>query len=109
MQIRYDASAGELTVMLTGEIDHHSAGALRAEVDAAIFANTPKTLILDFSRVSFMDSSGIGLIMGRYKILQPLGGEIVMQDPLPHISRILRLAGMERIARIRITRKETVS
>ena len=109
MQIKYDASAGELTVMLAGEIDHHSAGMLRAEVDAAVYANTPKNLILDFSRVSFMDSSGIGLIMGRYKSLQPLGGEIILQDPVPHISRILRLAGMERIARIRITRKETVS
>ena len=47
--------------------------------------------------------------MGRYRILQPLGGAIILQDPVPHISRILRLAGMERIARIRATRKETVS
>ena len=109
MQIIYDAPAGELTVMLTGEIDHHCAGAIRAEVDAAVYAHTPKTLILDFSGVSFMDSSGIGLIMGRYRILQPLGGAIILQDPVPHISRILRLAGMERIARIRATRKATVS
>ena len=109
MQIMYDAPAGELTVMLTGELDHHSAAPLRAEIDAAVYTHTPGTLILDFSGVSFMDSSGIGLIMGRYRILSPLGGEIILRDPPPHISRILRLAGMERIASIRSTRKETVS
>lgn len=109
MQIRYDTAENTLTAVLSGEIDHHSAGALRAEIDTAVYARTPKTLILDFSGVSFMDSSGIGLIMGRYKILRPLGGEIILQDPAPHISRILRLAGMERLARIRSTRKETVA
>lgn len=109
MQIYYDAPAAALSAMLTGEIDHHSAGALRSEIDAAIYAHTPKTLILDFSGVRFMDSSGIGLIMGRYKILQPLGGEIILQNPAPHISRVLRLAGMERLASIRSVRKEAVS
>lgn len=109
MHICYDADASELTARLCGEIDHHCAGALRSEIDAAIFAYTPKCLILDFSGVSFMDSSGIGLIMGRYKILQPLGGSIILQNPAPHISRILRLAGMERLASIRSVRKEAVS
>lgn len=109
MQIFYDASADTLTAALSGEIDHHCAGSLRAEIDAALYARTPKILVLDFSGVSFMDSSGIGLIMGRYKILHPLGGELILQDPAPHISRILRLAGMERLARIRTSRKEVMS
>ena len=109
MQIHFDASAGELTAKLCGEIDHHCAGALRSEIDAAIYTHIPKTLVLDFSGVSFMDSSGIGLIMGRYRILQPLGGGIILQDPPAHISRVLRLAGMERLARIRSSRKEAVS
>ena len=108
MQIQYDAAGGTLWVTLCGEIDHHSAGALREEIDAALYACTPKTLVLDFSEVSFMDSSGIGLIMGRYRILQPLGGEIILQSPAPHISRILRLAGMERITAIRSGRREAV-
>ncbi len=101
MQIHYNTETGQLLVQLDGEIDHHSSNALRAEVDAAIYAHLPQRLILDFRNVSFMDSSGIGLIMGRYKILQPLGSEIILQNPAPHISRILRLAGMERLAKIR--------
>ncbi|MBR1458959.1 MAG: anti-sigma factor antagonist [Oscillospiraceae bacterium] len=106
MQIQYDTDTACLLVSLDGEIDHHSSNAMRAEVDAAIYAHLPQTLIFDFSRVSFMDSSGIGLIMGRYKILSPLGGEILVQDPAPHISRILRLAGMERLAKICRSTKE---
>lgn len=106
MQIYYNTQTTQLLVQLDGEIDHHSSNALRAEVDAAIYAHLPQTLILDFQDVSFMDSSGIGLIMGRYKILQPLGGEIVLQNPAPHISRVLRLAGMERLARIRTDAKK---
>ena len=108
MQIRYDTLTAELTVQLDGEIDHHSANPLRAEVDAAIYAHLPRTLILDFSDVSFMDSSGIGLIMGRYKILQPLGSTIILQNAAPHISRILRLAGMERLAAMRTVQREAV-
>ena len=72
MQIHYDTSSAELLAMLCGEIDHHSSMLMRAELDAAIYAHMPKTLILNFQNVTFMDSSGIGLIMGRYKIIQPM-------------------------------------
>ena len=80
MQIHYDTSSSELLAMLCGEIDHHSSMLMRAELDAAIYAHMPKTLILNFQNVTFMDSSGIGLIMGRYKILQPMGGELILQS-----------------------------
>ena len=100
MQIHYDTSSAELLAMLCGEIDHHSSMLMRAELDAAIYAHMPKTLILNFQNVTFMDSSGIGLIMGRYKIIQPMGGELILQKPSPYISRVLRLAGMERLAKI---------
>ncbi|MBQ4465055.1 MAG: anti-sigma factor antagonist [Oscillospiraceae bacterium] len=108
MQLQFSSSDSELTVRLDGEIDHHSSIRLRSEIDAAIYAHLPHTLILDFSRVSFMDSSGIGLIMGRYRILQPLGSSIVLLDPAPHISRVLRLAGMERLASIRTSAQKEV-
>ncbi len=108
MQIQYDTHACALVVSLGGEIDHHSAAPLRAEVDAAIYEHMPHTLILDFSDVTFMDSSGIGLIMGRYKILQPLGGEILLLNPAPHINRVLRLAGMERLAAIQSRPREVI-
>lgn len=101
MKLHYDIDSSCLTAVLDGEIDHHIAGMVRMEVDTAIYAHSPRTLVLDFGNVTFMDSSGIGLIMGRYKILQPLGGSIILLRPAPHIGRILRLAGMERLAEIR--------
>ena len=64
-------STGEvLTVFLQGEIDHHTAKGMREEIDRAIDFNMPSLLILDFSQVTFMDSSVIGLVMGRFKNLQ---------------------------------------
>lgn len=101
MTIQYDPGTRTLRAEISGEIDHHRAAALRSELDAALYTHTPAVLLLDLSGLSFMDSSGIGLIMGRYRILHPLGGEIILQNPPPHITRLLRLAGMERLASIR--------
>lgn len=109
MQIDYDMQASELLVRLAGEIDHHNTVRMRSEIDTALYSHTPHTLILDFRNVTFMDSSGIGLIMGRYKILKPLGGEMILRQPPAHIARVLRLAGMERLAEIQIHTPEEVS
>ncbi len=110
MQIDYHADKEQLIVMLAGEIDHHSSLNLRTEIDAAVYAHMPRCLILDFQNVTFMDSSGIGLIMGRYKILHPMGGKIILQQPSAYIGRMLRMAGMDRLAEIRtIIPKEVIS
>lgn len=109
MQIHYDMNKAQLLVQLDGEIDHHSSSQIRAEIDTAVYAHMPQTLILDFRNVTFMDSSGIGLIMGRYKILQPLGSEIILRQPSPHIARVLRLAAMDRLAEIQINTPEEVA
>ncbi len=100
MKLHYDTSSQELLVRLDGELDHHRSAMLRTEIDAALYAHMPRILVLDFQAVTFMDSSGIGLIMGRYKILQPMGGEIRIQNASAYISRVLKLAGMERLAQI---------
>ena len=72
-------SVGELlTVMLDGEIDHHTAKDMREKIDEAIEFYMPTLLIMDFGRVSFMDSSGIGLVMGRYKTLQKKGAKSIL-------------------------------
>lgn len=107
-RIAYDLQESRLSVTLAGEIDHHHASNIRSEIDTAFTAHSPHTLVLDLQNVTFMDSSGIGLIMGRYKLLQPLGCEIILRNPQPHIERILRLAGMERLARIQINSPEEV-
>ena len=70
------------------------------QIDAAIDEHTPSVLILDFKDITFMDSSGIGLIMGRYRQMQLVGGEVRIINPSPNIKRVLKLAGMDRLARI---------
>ena len=100
-QIIYEKN--RMTVRLEGDLDHHSAAIIRAGIDDAILVNRPKTLALDFGGITFMDSSGIGLVMGRYRLMQSLGGEIVMQNLPENIRKVMRLAGLERLGRMEKT------
>ena len=95
-----DTAGSILSIRIRGEIDHHTAAAIRQGIDATLFEKRPKTLILDLSAVGFMDSSGLGLIMGRYSVMKELGGEMTVWDPSPETRAILTLAGMERLVKI---------
>ena len=90
----YDFTEDILIVNLCGEIDHHNAAVIRREIDESMTAFHAKNLILDYSDVSFMDSSGIGLAMGRYNRVKELDGSIVIVPGTPYISRILGLSGL---------------
>ena len=90
-----------LRAILSGELDHHSAREIRAELDAVLCEMMPHTLILDFGGVTFMDSSGVGLIMGRYKLVQSFGGEVTVENAPPRIEQMLRLSGVGQLAQIR--------
>ena len=83
---------GTLAAYLTGKIDHHAAQALRREIDAQIDARMPELLTMDFSGVTFMDSSGVGLILGRGRHISALGGRLTVQNPPPAVRRMLDLA-----------------
>ena len=96
-----DFDGQELKIKLRGEIDHHSAAAVRASMDDMIRTRKPKILVIDMSAVDFMDSSGLGLIMGRYTAMQSIGGELCVLDPSPATEKIMSLAGMERIIKVR--------
>ena len=102
-----DTAGSILTVHVRGEIDHHTAASIRQGIDATLFEKRPKTLILDLSAVSFMDSSGLGLIMGRYSVMKELGGEMAVWNPSRETRAILSLAGMERLVRIEYPAGET--
>ena len=91
---------GRLTLKPTGEIDHHSAVDLREEADALIYRTRPDVLVIDLSSIEFMDSSGLGFIMGRYKLARTLNCKTVIKSPGARVSKILALAGMERIIKI---------
>jgi stage II sporulation protein AA (anti-sigma F factor antagonist) len=95
-----DTAGSILSIRIRGEIDHHTAAAIRQGIDATLFEKRPQTLILDLSAVGFMDSSGLGLIMGRYSVMKELGGDMTVWNPSPETRTILTLAGMERLVRI---------
>src|SRR5574344_1251141 len=86
-----------LAVLLSGEIDHHSSQRMREEIDTVAREQHPQELILDFSRVDFMDSSGIGLVLGRYRLMQELEGKLVLRNLPAQIRRVMRVAGIENL------------
>ena len=98
----YDARSRDrlLLVRLYGEIDHHSAVTLREDLDSLLMRERPLRLVFDLSRVDFMDSAGLGLLMGRYRLMKTLGGVVAVERPCERVLRILRLAGMERFFEI---------
>ncbi len=98
MSVRISMTDESMTAYLSGEIDHHSAKPIREEIDEAAERGKPRDMVLDFRDVSFMDSSGIGLVMGRYALMQELGGKLRTVNMSPHISKVMRLAGLDRLA-----------
>lgn len=100
MAVEISLSGEVITARLSGEIDHHSALGLRKEIDNSIELNMPSLVILDFERVSFMDSSGIGLIMGRYKNLSKRGASLSICGVNPNLYKMMRLSGIERIVKV---------
>ena len=100
MGISIEKSAGTVTALLSGEIDHHSAEQLRSEIDRAIKEYMPEKLVMDFKDITFMDSSGIGLVMGRYKALAGTGAQIYIVNMSPQIYKVMKISGMERLVRL---------
>lgn len=100
MSVKIIEEESRTVAVLSGEIDHHNAKNLRMEIDFALRENQPQELILDFSDVGFMDSSGIGLVMGRYKLMQELNGKVTVRNPPNHIRKVMRLSGIDRLASI---------
>ena len=90
-----------LKVKIRGDIDHHSAKQIRDKIDNAIFTKKPAMVILDLSVVEFMDSSGLGLIMGRYTSSMEIGASFLIYKPCLRVKKILELAGIERIIEIK--------
>lgn len=100
VSINADKQRRIITAKINGDLDHHTAKYIRGDIDMAIHENNPKTLILDFSAVTFMDSSGIGLVMGRYKIMNELSGEVLIANTPSYIGKVMHLAGLNKLCRI---------
>ncbi len=92
--LSYEVKKNGLVVRLTGELDHSAAEGLRRELDRLIAETGAKQLLLDLSGLTFMDSSGIGLIIGRYKKMARRGGSVAVIAANRRIDKLFDMAGL---------------
>ena len=90
----------KLSVRVSGEMDHHAVKDTRREVDELIVRNRPETLLLDLSRIDFMDSSGLGFVLGRLRKMNELKGTVTVVNPARRVEEMLRMAGAEKLVKI---------
>ena len=101
MEIRARDTDRELLLEFSGDIDHHGARNALKEVEMAIDAALPRLLVLDFSGVTFMDSSGIALILRSQQRMQLLEGSVVLKNIPAQARRVLDAAGNGRLVSIK--------
>ena len=97
MWLDFEKIGNVLVVSLIGELDHHSAEEVRVKIDDRISRENIRKLVLDFSGVTFMDSSGIGVIIGRYKKISMRSGEVNIISVSKSIKRVFELSGIFKI------------
>ena len=101
MSAEFKKSDNSLIVAVIGEIDHHETKELRGVIDGEIDHSLPNKVIFDFSRTAFMDSSGLGLILGRYRKARERGVEIEIVNPSDKIFKILKMAGIDKFITVK--------
>lgn len=85
-----------LIVTLPEEIDHHKTSELAEQIDETLLNGTADKIIFDFAKTRFMDSSGIGLLVGRYRKVHSFGGQVLVCNVTGHMAKILQLSGIEK-------------
>lgn len=97
MHIKFTNRGTTLIIRIIGELDHHTAEYVRQKIDGELLKSTTRNIIFDFSELSFMDSSGIGVIIGRYKNILKLNGKAAVVNTNDQIMRILDMSGILKI------------
>ena len=99
MTVHLQVAPNTVTAYLVGELDHHGAKNIRETIDSTIMSmeHPPELLYLDFSDVGFMDSSGIGLVMGRYRLMSELGGKVEVTNLSPNLKKVMLMAGIDKL------------
>ncbi len=100
MKITSKRTGGELLIHLEGELDHHSARKAIPEISSIIDVELPLSLLLDFSGISFMDSSGIALVIGAYKKVTTLGGTFSVINVSKQAYKVFFAAGICKVIKI---------
>lgn len=99
MTISFSKRERNLIVTIKGDIDHHSAEEIRDQMEKELLKSGCTNMVLNFSQVDFMDSSGIGIVIGRYKLVKNLGGEMAVVGVQDKIDRIFLMSGLYKIIR----------
>ena len=97
MEVSFEFDNHLLIVKLVGELDEHSAEFVRRKMDAVLEDKNYSAVVLDLSRMSFMDSTGIGVVIGRYKLLRKLNKVLYVKNTSPTEDKIFRLSGLYEI------------
>lgn len=105
MNINYKEVDKQLTFEITEEIDHHTTEKIRRKMENEIQRYMPKRVVFDFNNVTFMDSAGIGMLIGRYKTIKMLGGTSELIHVKPSIKKIFEMCGLSKV--IPITQDDT--
>jgi stage II sporulation protein AA (anti-sigma F factor antagonist) len=100
LAIELDVKETVLCVRLSGELDHHAAEELRKKVTETLAASPIKHILLNLEKLAFMDSSGLGVILGRYKQIKATGGEMVVCAISPSVKRLFDMSGLFKIIRL---------
>lgn len=93
----FSQKEGRLTARIGCDIDHHTAKRMREKIDRELFEKRPQVLILDFSAVEFMDSSGLGLMLGRVEKASAVGATVCLTGLSPALMKLVRLSGIEKV------------
>ena len=94
--MKYEFKDGKLKVSLENELDMNKCKSLKSVIDGYIMRYEPEVLELDLSKVQFMDSSGIGLIVGRYNLIKLLNASMVVSNPSSSIKRIIEVSNLSK-------------
>ena len=94
MQVKSRIYDGTLYIVLAGELDEHTANFVRNEIDRLIGSKKIRQAIIDLSELEFMDSTGIGVMIGRYKKFKEVGIPVFVSNPSVHAERIFKMAGL---------------
>ena len=94
MQVKSRIYDGTLYIVLTGELDEHTANFVRNEIDRLVGLKRVRQAIIDLSELEFMDSTGIGVMIGRYKKFKEVGVPVFVSNPSSHAERIFKMAGL---------------
>jgi stage II sporulation protein AA (anti-sigma F factor antagonist) len=103
LNIELEVKADVLCIRLSGELDHHTADELREQAAIAIERNEIRHIVLNLEHLTFMDSSGLGVILGRYKQIKQVHGEMVVCAISPAIQRLFDMSGLFKIIKLEPT------